>query len=152
MKQAVEEWKRFIKENGKCILLSVVLACVCFGFQAFNGNIRIDTEEFINAPGSTLGWLYIGRYGLVLLKRLLGLTVHRCAYARIFCFGKYSSDLWVLSFFRRRQQVSLLAFFTALCNIKYLELSILFFASAGRNCISNAAFDCIGSGYVSYLL
>ncbi|MDD6307217.1 MAG: glucosyltransferase domain-containing protein [Clostridiales bacterium] len=77
MKQAVEEWKRFIKENGKCILLSVVLACVCFGFQAFNGNIRIDTEEFINAPGSTLGWLYIGRYGLVLLKRLLGLTVHQ---------------------------------------------------------------------------
>jgi len=77
MKQTAEEWKRFVKQYGKLILLSMAAVCICFGFQAFNGNIRIDTEELINAPGSTLGWLYIGRFGLVLLKRLLGLTVHQ---------------------------------------------------------------------------
>lgn len=77
MKQAAEEWKRFVHRYGKLMLLSAAAAVVCFGFQAFNGNIRIDTEELVNAPGSTLGWLYIGRYGLVLLKRILGLTVHQ---------------------------------------------------------------------------
>ena len=57
--------------------MSVFAALVCFGYQAFNSNIRIDTEELINHPGSTLGWLTIGRFGLVLLKRMLGLGVHR---------------------------------------------------------------------------
>lgn len=77
MKRTAEEWKRFVKQYGKLILLSAAAVCICFGFQAFNGNIRIDTEELINAPGSTLGWLYIGRFGLVLLKRLLGLASHQ---------------------------------------------------------------------------
>lgn len=77
MKQTMQEGKRFFKQYAKLILLAAVAVFICFGFQAFNGNIRIDTEEFINAPGSTLGWLYIGRYGLVLLKRLLGLMVQQ---------------------------------------------------------------------------
>lgn len=45
MKRTAEEWKRFVKQYGKLILLSAAAVCICFGFQAFNGNIRIDTEE-----------------------------------------------------------------------------------------------------------
>ena len=67
----------YIKKHYRLILLSVIAALVCFGYQAFNANIRIDTEELINHPGSTLGWLTIGRFGLVLLKRILGLGVHK---------------------------------------------------------------------------
>ena len=67
----------YIKKHYRLILMSVFAALVCFGYQAFNSNIRIDTEELINHPGSTLGWLTIGRFGLVLLKRMLGLGVHR---------------------------------------------------------------------------
>ena len=62
----------YIKKHYRLILMSVFAALVCFGYQAFNSNIRIDTEELINHPGSTLGWLTIGRFGLVLLKRMLG--------------------------------------------------------------------------------
>ena len=65
----------YIKKHYRLILMSVFAALVCFGYQAFNSNIRIDTEELINHPGSTLGWLTIGRFGLVLLKRMLGLGV-----------------------------------------------------------------------------
>lgn len=53
MKQTMQEGKRFFKQYAKLILLAAVAVFICFGFQAFNGNIRIDTEEFINAPGST---------------------------------------------------------------------------------------------------
>ena len=67
----------YIKKHYRLILLSVIATLVCFGYQAFNANIRIDTEELINHPGSTLGWLTIGRFGLVLLKRILGLGVHK---------------------------------------------------------------------------
>ena len=67
----------YIKKHYRLILMSVFAALVCFGYQAFNSNIRIDTEELINHPGSTLGWLTIGRFGLVLLKRMLGLGVYR---------------------------------------------------------------------------
>ena len=66
----------YIKKHYRLMLLSAAAALVCFGYQAFNGFIRIDTEELVNHPGSTLGWLTIGRFGLVLLKQLLGLTVH----------------------------------------------------------------------------
>ena len=52
----------YIKKHYRLILMSVFAALVCFGYQAFNSNIRIDTEELINHPGSTLGWLTIGRF------------------------------------------------------------------------------------------
>ena len=38
----------YIKKHYRLILMSVFAALVCFGYQAFNSNIRIDTEELIN--------------------------------------------------------------------------------------------------------
>lgn len=67
----------YSKKHYRLILLSAVLAAAFFGVNAFTANIRIDTEELINEPGTTLGWLKIGRYGLVLLKRVLGLGTHQ---------------------------------------------------------------------------
>lgn len=66
----------YVRNQRKQIILSVVAALLCFGFLVFGGNIRIDTEELINHPGTTVGWLMIGRFGLALLKSLLGLRVH----------------------------------------------------------------------------
>lgn len=89
------------KKHYRLILLSAVLAAVFFGVNAFTTNIRIDTEELINQPGTTLGWLKIGRYGLVLLKRVLGLGTHQVFLSgllflifftvsgTIICFGMY---------------------------------------------------------------
>lgn len=68
--------KSYIKRYHRIILMSAAAQILCFGVLALGTEIRIDTEELINQPGTTLGWLTIGRYGLVLLKRLLGLGTH----------------------------------------------------------------------------
>lgn len=66
----------YVKKHGRLIAVSIAAAILCFGFLAFSSNIRIDTEELINRPGTTVGWLTIGRFGLAFLKRVLGLGVH----------------------------------------------------------------------------
>ena len=69
-----------LREYGKkyrlLIAASGAAVIFCFGFLLFGGTIRIDTEELINRPGTTVGWLTIGRFGLVFLKRLLGLSAY----------------------------------------------------------------------------
>lgn len=72
----IGDMKAYVKKHGRLLFLSLVIAVLCFGFLSLSTNIRIDSEELINNPGSSLGWLTIGRYGLVLLKRLLGLTTY----------------------------------------------------------------------------
>lgn len=76
MKNVRIDWKDYVTKHSGLILLSVITSVLCFGFLALDGNIRIDTEELINTPGTTLGWLRIGRFGLVLFKRFLGLSTH----------------------------------------------------------------------------
>lgn len=66
----------YMKKYWKMTALSVLLAGVCFGLLACSDAIRIDTEELINHPGTTVGWLYIGRFGLAFLKGFLGLGTH----------------------------------------------------------------------------
>ena len=72
----IDDIQEYCRKHGRLVLLSAIVSVVCFGFLTFSDNIRIDTEELINRPGSTLGWLTIGRYSLVLFKRLLGLGTH----------------------------------------------------------------------------
>ncbi len=86
------EFKRFVQEHRGPLILTAFAAFLAFGLLVFGGNIRIDTEELINKPGTTLGWLTIGRYGLVLLKRILGLGTHSVIWSGIlfflfFCLG-----------------------------------------------------------------
>lgn len=76
----------YAKKYGKLILASVIAAVVCYGFLVFSRNIRIDTEELINHPGSKLGWLTIGRFGLALLKDVLGLGTHNIIKSGILFF------------------------------------------------------------------
>lgn len=85
----ISDMKDYVKKHGRLILLSIVITGLCFGLLACSGNIRIDTEELINHPGSTVGWLTIGRYSLAVLKRLLGLGTH----------SAIKSGLWFLLFF-----------------------------------------------------
>ena len=82
----MEELRDYIKKYGKLIFVLTVAAFVCYGFLVFSGNIRIDTEELLNAPGSKLGWLTIGRFGLAFLKDLLGLSTHNVVKSGILFF------------------------------------------------------------------
>lgn len=98
----MKDGKEFARKHGKLLSLTVVLAVLGFGFLVFCGNVRIDTEELMNQPGTTLGWLTIGRYGLVLLKRILGLSTHHVIWSGIlfflfFCMG---ANLLTYSFYR----------------------------------------------------
>lgn len=82
----------FVRKQGRLFAFIGVMALLTFGYLVFCGNIRVDTEELINQPGTTLGWLTIGRYGLALLKRILGLSTHHVIWSGVlfflfFCLG-----------------------------------------------------------------
>jgi hypothetical protein len=76
----------YVKRYYGWILLSAAVLALCFGYMVFCGNIRIDTEELLNNPGTTVGWLTIGRYSLVLFKYILGLTTHSVWKSGMFFF------------------------------------------------------------------
>ena len=63
----------YVRKYWGLLAASMAAMLICFGCLVFCGNIRIDTEELINHPGSSLGWLAIGRWELAWLKRLLEL-------------------------------------------------------------------------------
>lgn len=82
----IRDMKDYVKKHGRLIAVSVAAALLCFGFLAFSSNIRVDTEELINHPGTTVGWLTIGRYGLAFLKQILGLRVHKAFWSGFLFF------------------------------------------------------------------
>lgn len=82
----MRDMKDYVRNHGRLIAVSVAAALLCFGFLAFNDNVRVDTEELINHPGTTVGWLTIGRYGLAFLKRILGLRVHKVFWSAFLFF------------------------------------------------------------------
>ncbi len=67
---------RFLKRYYKTLLLVDTLIILCYAHLVLCGNIRIDTEVLINNPGYSMGWDSFGRYGLVFLKHILGLSTH----------------------------------------------------------------------------
>lgn len=82
----VRDLRDYGKKHWRLLAASMAAMLICYGFLVFCGNIRIDTEELINNPGSNLGWLVIGRWGLVLFKKMLGLTVHNTVASGVLFF------------------------------------------------------------------
>ena len=72
----VSDMRSYVKNHYKLMIVSAVLILLCYGYMALCGNLRIDTEVLINNPGSDMNWDTIGRFGLVFLKRILGLSTH----------------------------------------------------------------------------
>ena len=81
-----EEIRNYGKQYGMLLLVSLAAAVLCYGFLVFSGTIRIDTEELMNHPGSKLGWLSIGRFGLTFLKDILGLQTHHMVWSGLLFF------------------------------------------------------------------
>lgn len=103
---AVNDVCDYMRKYGKWILVSVIAAIICYGFLVFSGNIRIDTEELINHPGSKLGWLTIGRFGLAFLKDVLGLGTHNAVKSGLlfFVFFLLGANLLTFSIWRFSQK------------------------------------------------
>ena len=81
-----EEIRNYGKQYGMLLLVSLAAAVLCYGFLVFSGTIRVDTEELMNHPGSKLGWLSIGRFGLAFLKDILGLQTHHMVWSGLLFF------------------------------------------------------------------
>lgn len=94
----IDDMQEYRRKHGGLVLLSVIASVVCFGFLVFSDHIRIDTEELLNRPGSTLGWLTIGRYSLVLFKRLLGLGAHAVWKSGLFFMLFFTAGANLLTF------------------------------------------------------
>ena len=56
MKSVVmRDLRDYVRKYGGLLAASMAAMLICFGYLVFCGNIRIDTEELINHPGSRLG-------------------------------------------------------------------------------------------------
>ncbi len=97
----VGDLREYGKRHGRLVALSVAAALLSLGMLSFSGSVRIDTEVLINNPGSTMGWLTIGRFGLVLLKTILfQRTYHRVASGILFLvFFLLGANLLVYSLY-----------------------------------------------------
>lgn len=66
--------KEFFRKNKITLLILFFIGIVVYGIRLFCYTISIDTEILINDPKTLLsGWIALGRFGLVGLKRILGL-------------------------------------------------------------------------------
>lgn len=58
MKSVVmRDLRDYVRKYWGLLAASMAAMLICFGYLVFCGNIRIDTEELINHPGSSLGGL-----------------------------------------------------------------------------------------------
>lgn len=83
----------YVKAHPMLALITAAVAAVCYAKQAYSLNYYIDAEAVINNPGSFYNWLDIGRFGLVLLKLLLGLSWYN-PYLEA---GLFLAALWLVS-------------------------------------------------------
>ena len=87
------EFAEYVKIHPLFALITAAVVAVCYAKQAFSLNFYIDAEVIINNPGTFYNWLDIGRFGLVFLKLLLGLSW----YNPYFEAGLFLVALWGMS-------------------------------------------------------
>ena len=137
----------YVRKYWGCSLAASMAAMlICFGYLVFCGNIRIDTEELINHPGSSLGWLCDRTVGAGVAqapsgawntsgykKRDTVLPVFFWLGANLLTFGIYERS--------GKKKKPVLDFPAPLCDVQHLVLSDLFFPAAGGSGVCNAAVD-----------
>lgn len=64
----------FVKSHLWLAVGIAVCLGLIYGGQAFSNYFYIDKEELVNHPGSFYNWGEIGRFGLILVKKLLGMS------------------------------------------------------------------------------
>lgn len=73
----------YIIKHPICSLVILAGVLVCYGDYAFTTDYYVDSEVIINIPGTNYNWLEIGRYGLVLTRKLLGTSWYNPYYTGI---------------------------------------------------------------------
>lgn len=73
----------YIIKHPVCSLIMLAGVLVSFLPYAFAMDYYVDSEVVINIPGTSYNWLEIGRYGLVLTRKLLGTSWYNPYYTGI---------------------------------------------------------------------
>ncbi len=68
------EFAEYIKNNAFVAGMLAVAILLIYSGQAFNEYFYVDKEALINYPRTFYNWDEIGRFGLILMKKLLGLS------------------------------------------------------------------------------
>lgn len=67
-------FRQFLWKNQKSLLFLSVWLLIAYGMKLFHLAMSHDTEAIINVPDSLYNsWVSMGRYGLLLVKKVLGL-------------------------------------------------------------------------------
>lgn len=96
----VRFWEYCNKHKISIFVSTIVLGLV-HGSRFFTNNVSIDTVLFVKNPGTDYNWLEIGRWGMVLTKKLGGLGIYNPYVASVFAFLMMvlSCILWSYLFF-----------------------------------------------------
>ncbi len=73
----------YICKHPVCAVVMFAGIIVAYGSYAFATDYYVDSEVVINIPGTSYNWLTIGRYGLVLVRKLLGTSWYNPYYTGI---------------------------------------------------------------------
>ena len=68
------EFAEFIRANPILAGSMASFLALVYAGQAFNNYYYIDKEQLVNNPGSFYNWNEIGRFGLIFMKKLLGMS------------------------------------------------------------------------------
>lgn len=68
------DFAEFVKSHPILAGITVAFLALVYAGQAFSNYFYIDKEQLVNNPGSFYNWNEIGRFGLILVKKLLNLS------------------------------------------------------------------------------
>lgn len=77
----------FCRDNQRSIIVICVVLVIAYGLKLFNIAFSHDTEAIISVPESLYSsWMTMGRFGLILIKRLCDFYVFNPYLASVFMF------------------------------------------------------------------
>lgn len=77
----LKKYVEFCKKETLLLISIILIIFVILGSHLFSRNMCIDTQSFLIDPPMNYNWLDIGRFGLVLLKYIVGLGSFNLYYA-----------------------------------------------------------------------
>lgn len=77
----LKKYIEFCKKETLLLISIILIIFVILGSHLFSRNMCIDTQSFLIDPPMNYNWLDIGRFGLVLLKYIVGLGSFNLYYA-----------------------------------------------------------------------
>lgn len=141
------DMKGYVKNHWRLIAMSVAATLISFGFLVFTDNIRIDTKELLNHPGTTDGWLAGGIlffWFFLLGANLLTFGIYHFSKNKqkypywVFLLLYVTSNIWSFQVYFSLQQAEV-AFAMLLMIIAALLSMRVWFVASGKSNIARIA-------------